>query len=155
MNKLNTNYPVFLPRESMNKNKPIAVKTFVNAPMKRVWDCWTEPKHINGWAFASDDWEARAENNDLRVGGRFKTVMSAKNKSAGFDFTGVYTNVKEHKLIEYVIDDGRHVKVEFKQLPDGVEVVEQFEAENQNPESIQRTGWQAFLDNFKKYAEAN
>jgi uncharacterized protein YndB with AHSA1/START domain len=131
----------------------ITVKTFVNVPMKRVWECWTRPEHINGWAFASDDWEAHAESNDLRIGGRFKTVMAAKNKSAGFDFSGVYTDIKEPRLIEYDIDDGRHVKVEFMQMPDGVEIIEAFEPEGQNPENMQRAGWQAFLDNFKKYAE--
>jgi len=133
----------------------ITVKTFVNAPMKRVWECWNEPKHINGWAFASDDWEAKAEKNDLRVGGRFKTVMSAKDKSTSFDFMGTYTAINERKLIEYDIDDGRHVEVTFNQLPDGVEIIEMFEPEEQNPENMQRAGWQAFLDNFRKYAEAN
>ena len=132
----------------------ITVQTVVNAPVEKVWECWNGPEHITGWAFASDDWEAPAAENDLRVGGRFKTAMAAKNKSAGFDFTGVYTNVKKHELIEYDIDDGRHVKVEFTELPEGVEITETFEPENENPERMQRSGWQAILDNFKKYAEA-
>jgi uncharacterized protein YndB with AHSA1/START domain len=100
----------------------ITVQTVVNAPMEKVWECWSEPEHITGWAFASDDWEAPAAENDLRAGGRFKTAMAAKDKSAGFDFTGVYTDVKEHRLIEYDIDDGRHVKVEFAESPKGVKI---------------------------------
>jgi uncharacterized protein YndB with AHSA1/START domain len=72
-----------------------------------------------------------------------------------FDFTGVYTNVKEHELIEYDIDDSRHVKVEFTGLPEGVKITETFEPENTHPETMQRSGWQAILDNFKKYAEDN
>lgn len=131
----------------------ITVQTVVNAPVEKVWECWNKPEHITGWAFASDDWEAPSAENDLRVGGRFKTTMAAKNKSASFDFTGVYTNIKEHKLIEYDIDDGRHVKVEFTESPEGVKVTETFEPENENPEEMQRSGWQAILDNFKKYAE--
>jgi uncharacterized protein YndB with AHSA1/START domain len=107
------------------------------------------------WAFASDDWEAPAAENDLRTGGRFKTAMAAKDKSMSFDFTGVYTNVKEHELIEYDIDDSRHVKVEFTGLPEGVKITETFEPENTHPETMQRSGWQAILDNFKKYAEDN
>ncbi|HEU4985192.1 MAG TPA: SRPBCC domain-containing protein, partial [Nitrososphaera sp.] len=96
-----------------------------------------------------------AAENDLRVGGRFKTTMAAKDKSASFDFGGVYTSVKEHELIEYDMDDGRHVKVEFADSPQGVKITETFEPENTHPENVQRSGWQAILNNFKKYAEAN
>jgi uncharacterized protein YndB with AHSA1/START domain len=137
----------------MMKN-PITVQTSVNAPMKKVWECWNRPEHITGWAFASDDWEAPAAENDLRVGGKFKTTMAAKDKSASFDFTGVYTDVKEHDLIEYVMEDGRHVKVKFAESPKGVEITETFDPENTHSEEMQRSGWQAILDNFKRYAEA-
>lgn len=133
----------------------ITVQTVVNAPVDKVWECWNRPEHITGWAFASDDWEAPNAENDLRVGGRFKTRMAAKDKSAGFDFGGVYTDVKEHELIEYKMDDGRHVKVEFAKLPKGVQVTETFEPENTHPKDMQRSGWQAILENFKKYAEAD
>jgi uncharacterized protein YndB with AHSA1/START domain len=133
----------------------ITVQTVVNAPVEKVWECWNRPEHITGWAFASDDWEAPAAENDLRVGGRFKTTMAAKDKSASFDFGGVYTGVKEHELIEYDMDDGRHVKVEFADSPQGVKITETFEPENTHPENVQRSGWQAILNNFKKYAEAN
>jgi uncharacterized protein YndB with AHSA1/START domain len=132
---------------------PIAVQTTVNAPIARVWECWTKPEHITGWAFASDDWEARDAENDLRVGGKFKTVLGAKDKSASFDYTGAYTAVVEHKLLEFNLDDGRQVKVVFEETPDGVKVTETFDPESENTEAVQRSGWQAFLDNFKKYAE--
>jgi uncharacterized protein YndB with AHSA1/START domain len=133
----------------------ITVQTVVNAPVEKVWECWNRPEHITGWAFASDDWEAPAAENDLRVGGRFKTTLAAQAKSASFDFGGVYTGVKEHELIEYDMDDGRHVKVEFADSPQGVKITETFEPENTHPENVQRSGWQAILNNFKKYAEAN
>ncbi len=63
--------------------------------------------------------------------------------------------VKEYRLIEYDLDDGRHVRVEFTKVPGGVKVVETFDPENENPEEMQRSGWQAILDNFKKYVESN
>jgi uncharacterized protein YndB with AHSA1/START domain len=135
--------------------KTITVETTINAPIEKVWEYWNEPEHITGWAFASDDWEAPAAENDLRVGSKFKTTMAAKDKSASFDFTGVYTAVKEYQLIEYDLDDGRHVKVEFTEVPGGVKVVETFDPENENPDEMQRSGWQAILDNFKKYVESN
>ena len=134
--------------------EPITIQTTVNAPMDKVWECWTSPDDIPSWAFASDDWEAPASENDLQVGGKFKTVMAAKDKSASFDFGGTYTTVQEHALIEYDIDDGRHVKTEFESTPEGVKITQTFDPENENPREMQREGWQSILDNFKKYAES-
>lgn len=106
----------------MHKNA-ITIETIVKAPISKVWEYWNKPEHIVNWAFASDDWEAPFAENDLRNGGRFKTTMSAKDKSASFDFGGIYTALKEHTLIEYDMDDLRHVKVEFVELPEGVKVM--------------------------------
>jgi uncharacterized protein YndB with AHSA1/START domain len=136
-------------------NKPITVETIVNAPIEKVWKFWNKPEHITKWAFASDDWEAPVAENDVRTGGKFKTRMQAKDRSQGFDFTGVYTNVNGKELIEYDMDDGRHVKVRFEEIPEGVRVTETFDPENENPLDTQRSGWQAILDNFKKYVEAH
>ncbi|MEO6508692.1 MAG: SRPBCC domain-containing protein [Patescibacteria group bacterium] len=137
----------------MNKNA-ITIQTIVNAPISNVWEAWSEPKHIEHWAFASDDWEAYGAENDLRTGGKFKTTMAAKDKSGKFDFGGVYTDVKEHELIEYDMNDVRHVKVEFSETPEGVKIVQTFDPEGENSLEMQRSGWQAILDNFKKYAES-
>ncbi len=133
---------------------PITIETVVNAPLPRVWDAWNKPEHIVNWAFASDDWEASDVENDLRVGGTFKTVMGAKDKSASFDFTGIYTVVNNNELIEYNMDDGRHVKIEFINMPNGVKIIETFDPETENTEELQRSGWQAILDNFKNYTES-
>lgn len=130
----------------------ITVETTVKAPIEKVWKYWNEPEHITKWAFASDDWEAPAAENDLRVGGKFKTVMAAKDKSAEFDMAGVYTAVEEGTLIEYEFGD-RRAKIVFETVPEGVRVVESFDPEKENPEEMQRAGWQAILDNFKKHVE--
>ena len=141
----------------MKENKKdITVQVTVNAPVAKAWEYWNKPEHITGWAFASDDWEAPAAENDLRVGGTFKTVMSAKDKSEGFDFTGTYTQVSEHELIEYTLDDGRRVAVRFESADGGrTTISETFEPEDENPEELQRSGWHAILDNFKDYVEGN
>ncbi len=131
----------------------ITIQTIVKASIAEVWECWNKPEHIAGWAFASDDWEAPAAENDLRVGGKFKTTMAAKDKSSSFDFTGTYTAIREYELIAYDLDDGRQVRTEFTEVPEGVRITESFESENQYPEEMQRSGWQAILDNFKKYVE--
>ena len=133
----------------------VTVETHINAPIEKVWASWTEPSQITKWCFASNDWEAPHAENDLRTGGKFKTVMAAKNGSNSFDFEGLYTNVKTFELIEYKMSDDRHVKIEFTKLPDGIKVTETFDIENVNSKDMQQAGWQAILDNFKKYTESN
>lgn len=143
----------------MNK---ITVETIINAPIEKVWKYWNEPEHITQWAFASDDWEAPSAINNLSVGGKFVTTMAAKDKSVSFDFSGTYTNVIPNELIEYTMDKaleaeaGRTASISFSALPDGTtKIVETFDPEDINPEEMQRGGWQAILDNFKKHAESN
>lgn len=135
--------------------KTITVETFVQASIQKVWECWTEPEHISGWAFASDDWEASYAENDVRDGGRFLTRMAAKDGSASFDLTGSYTRVVPFLRIDSVLDDGRTVSVTFTETDGGaIHIAEEFEMENENSEELQRNGWQAILHNFKKYVEA-
>ncbi len=134
----------------MNK---ITIETTVQASIEKVWECWNEPSHISGWAFASSDWEANGVDNDLKVGGKFKTIMSAKDKSVSFDFEGVYTVVELHSRIEYVMADQRCVDIIFLETDKGVLIQETFDAETENSIEMQRSGWQAILDNFKDYTE--
>ncbi len=132
----------------------ITIDSKVNAPAEKVWKYWTEPVHIKKWNNASDDWHTPHAENDLRVGGKFLSRMEAKDGSFGFDFEGVYTEVEPNKLIAYTLTDGRKVKVNFTPDGDATEIVSTFEAETQNSIEMQRDGWQAILNNFKKHAES-
>ena len=134
-------------------NAPITVHTTVNAPVTKVWKYWSEPEHIMQWNAASDDWHTPHSENDLRTGGSFKSTMAAKDGSFSFDFGGVYTAVEEHRLIEYTIGDGRKVSIIFEDQGNSTKVIETFDPESTNPIEMQRGGWQAILDNFKKYTE--
>jgi uncharacterized protein YndB with AHSA1/START domain len=71
-----------------------------------------------------------------------------------FDFDGVYSNVQKNKLIEYSIADGRKVKITFSTEGNQTKVVETFAPESENAIEMQREGWQAILDSFKKYTES-
>ena len=133
----------------------LTVECIVNASLATVWECWTKPAHIIQWCNASPDWHTPRAENDLRTGGRFVTRMEAKDGSMGFDFAGVYDVVRINECIEYTMDDGRKAKINFITDGNSVKVVESFEAENTNPLEMQQAGWQAILDNFKKYAESN
>lgn len=131
----------------------ITVKTIVNAPVGIVWKSWTEPQHIVKWNNASTDWHTTISENDLRAGGKFLSRMEAKDDSFGFDFSGIYDEVKLNEIISYTLDDGRKVKITFISKENKTEIIETFEAENTNLKEVQQNGWQSILDNFKKYAE--
>ncbi len=131
----------------------ITVTTSVNATIDHVWNIWTEPKHVTNWNSASPDWHTPSATNDLREGGRFTFRMEARDGSLGFDFGGTYDKVDLNKTIEYTMDDDRKVKVIFENQTGQIVVTETFEAEAENSLELQQTGWQAILDNFKKYAE--
>lgn len=133
----------------------ITIQATINAPVAKVWTYWSAPEHIMQWCSASPDWHVPSAQNDLRTGGSFSTRMEAKDGSFGFDFGGIYDAVITHEYIEYTLGDNRKVKISFKAAGNSTEVVESFEAESQNPVDMQQAGWQAILDNFKKYTEAN
>lgn len=141
----------------METNIPISVtiETTVNAPVEKVWQLWTGAGHVEKWNSPSPDWHTTKSENDLRTGGKFSSRMEAKDGSMGFDFWGEHTLVEEHKHIASVLGDGRKMAVTFTPQGNATKVVETFDAENENPVEFQKAGWQAILDNFKKYAEEN
>jgi uncharacterized protein YndB with AHSA1/START domain len=138
----------------METKATITVETVVNAPAEKVWQCWVEPQHITRWCQASDDWHAPHAENDVRVGGQFKTTMAAKDGSFSFDFGGEYTKVEPQQAISYTLGDGRKVDIQFKETGNGTEIIETFDPESTHSAEMQQQGWQAILNNFKKYVEA-
>ncbi len=139
----------------MTEKTQITVETTVKAPIEKAWKVWTAPEHITQWNFATEEWHTPAAENDLRAGGKFSYRMEAKDGSFGFDFGGAYDEVKTNQLIDYTLDDGRKVKVTFTENGTETKVAETFEAESTHSVDMQRGGWQAILDNFKKYTETN
>lgn len=133
----------------------ITIETIVHSPVQKVWDYWSAPAHIIKWNSASPDWHTPSATNDLRTGGSFTSRMEARDGSFGFDFGGVYDEVREHEYIAYTIGDGRKVEVSFSAENGGTRIVESFDAESMNSVEMQKAGWQAILDNFKTYTEAN
>jgi len=120
--------------------EPIKIDITILAPVEKVWDYFNAPKHITKWNFAHESWQCPSSENDLRVGGKFKTRMEAKDKSFGFDFEGIYDEVIPNEKIKYHLEDGRKVEVIF-------------DPEKQNSVEMQRDGWYAILNNFHKYVE--
>jgi len=133
----------------------VTVAATVNAPAEKVWELWTSPQHIIGWNSPSDEWHTPYAENDLKEGGRFLFTMAAKDGSASFDFNGEYTEVVPGRKIAYTLADGRKVSILFDdRSEDSTTVTETFETENTHPVEMQQAGWQAILDNFRRYAES-
>lgn len=131
----------------------ITIMTSIDSPINKVWGYWTGPEHIVKWNTPSEDWHTTTAENDLRVGGTFISRMEAKDGSFGFDFEGTYNEVSPFSRIAYTLSDNRKVVVTFAEKNGTTDVTETFDPENENPVAMQRSGWQAILDNFKNYTE--
>lgn len=133
----------------------ITIKNTIKAEKSKVWDYYTLPEHITQWNFASDDWQCPSAENDMRIGGNYKARMEAKDGSFGFDFEAIYHAIDSGNSFSYTMPDGRKVSVELSGNGNPTEISVSFDAETENEPEMQRAGWQAILDNFKKYVEAN
>lgn len=134
---------------------PITVTTQVNVAPKKAWDIWTTPAHITQWNQASDDWHTPHAEIELVQGGKLLWRMEAKDRSMGFDFEAIIKEVIQSEKLAYTLGDGREVVVVFEAKEGGTFVTETFDPETENSTELQQQGWQAILDNYKKYAEAH
>lgn len=133
----------------------VRIETSVHGSPQKCWAMWSTPADIIKWCTATPEWHTPRAENDLRAGGSFSSRMEAKDGSMGFDFAGVYDEVTPHEYIEYTMGDGRKVSIDFHSHGDHTHIIQEFEAESENPIEMQRAGWQAILNNFKQYVESN
>ncbi len=133
----------------------VTIETTVSANTKKVWDYWNKPEHITKWNFAADDWHCPKAENDLRVGGRLKSRMEAKDGSFGFDFEATYDEVIDQKKITYTMLDGRQATTDFENLTAKQKLQQSLMPRMKTRLRCKEGGWQAILDNFKKYVEGN
>jgi uncharacterized protein YndB with AHSA1/START domain len=136
------------------KKLKITVSAEIYLSVEKTWEFWTSPHHILHWNAAHPSWTTTHAVNDLVRGGRFSFRMEARDGSEGFDFSGAYTEVRQHEIIRILLDDNRLVSIQFDKVGDNTLITESFEPESTNTLELQRFGWQAILDNFKNYAES-
>lgn len=134
---------------------PIKIDITILAPVEKVWDYFNTPEHIVKWNFAHESWECPSSENDLRVGGKFKNRMEAKDGSFGFDFEGIYDSVELNKEITYTMGDGRQATTLFSEQDGKTHVTTTFDTETQNDPEFQKQGWQSILNSFVRYVESN
>lgn len=133
----------------------IIITTNIGANIKDVWNYYTTPEHITKWNFADPSWHCPSVSNDMKVGGKYVARMEAKDGSFGFDFETTYDEIIDGERFTYSMVNGRQVTVDFKKNGNQTAVTVSFDPETENPLDMQKRGWQAILDNFKNYAEAN
>lgn len=138
---------------NVKENIKIEVQVIVDATIDKVWKTWTTPADIIRWNAASDDWHTTNATIDLKVGGKFTSRMEAKDGSFGFDFEGIFDEIRINESLAYHLADDRKVKIKFTSFGNATKVTETFDAENTNSIELQKNGWQSILNNFKKYTE--
>ena len=132
----------------------IKVQAQIKHSLQDTWDLFTDPMHVIKWNAASPDWHTTFGESDLKNGGKYAYRMEAKDGSVGFDFGGTYTHVVPQKQLDSTLGDGRKLKISFSGDAKSTKIVEEFDPEKENTPEMQKSGWQAILDNFKKYAES-
>jgi len=116
----------------MAQEKRITVEATVNAPVEKVWELWNNPEDIMKWNTPDLSWHNPSSENDLRVGGKFKNRMEAKDGSFGFDFEGIYDNIVINKEITYTMGDGRQVTSLFTEQDAKTRINTTFDPETEN-----------------------
>nr|WP_199157040.1 SRPBCC family protein [Pedobacter sp. ASV2] len=133
----------------------ITVEATVNAPVASVWKAWNTPSDIMKWNTPDPSWHTPSSENDLRVGGKFKNRMEARDGSFGFDFEGTYDSVVLNQEITYTLEDGRQATTLFTEQDGKTHLATTFDPETQNDPEFQKQGWQSIINNFVKYVESN
>lgn len=138
----------------MKQESRITVEAATRVPVAKVWEAWNTPGDIMQWNTPDPSWHSPSSENDLKVGGKFKHRMEAKDGSFGFDFEGIYDKVELHKEITYTMGDGRKATTLFSEQDGKTFIATTFDAETENDTEIQKQGWQAILNNFVNYIES-
>lgn len=131
----------------------IKINTIVKSDINKVWNCYNQAYHITQWNFAINEWHCPSAEIDFNPGGKYVARMEAKDGSFGFDFSATYDEIIPFEKIAYTLDDGRKVFTLFENTSEGISITTEFDAETMNPIDMQKAGWQAILNNFKRYVE--
>lgn len=134
--------------------KKITVTAAIDADTAKVWEYYTNPKHITGWNFADPSWHCPSAENDMQISGTYKARMEARDGSFGFDFEAIYSEIIPGKEFTYSFG-GRTVNVKLESAANQTVISVTFDPENENPLEMQQAGWQSILNNFKTYTENN
>ncbi|WP_394973855.1 SRPBCC domain-containing protein [uncultured Croceitalea sp.] len=103
------------------KDRTLTIEKTFNAPIKLVWDAWTQSEHILKW-WAPNGMDIKVIEHNFEVGGKWKYSMSMPDGNE-FISEGIYKEIVELKKIITSAD--------FKPMTQDVEMQTYFEADGQ------------------------
>jgi uncharacterized protein YndB with AHSA1/START domain len=86
-------------------DRELVVTRMVNGPARIVWEAWTKPELFQRWWVPkSFGVTLRSYEAEIRVGGRYRLVMSHQGNS--MEFFGTYVEVTPHSRLVWTNDEG-------------------------------------------------
>lgn len=101
------------------KNCTVTLKRSFNAPIKLVWEAWTQSEHIAQW-WGPEGMETKVIEHNFSVGGKWKYIMIMPDGNE-FISDGVYVEIIPFEKITS--------SANFKPMTEGVEIQALFKAE--------------------------
>ena len=93
-----------------NKSNEIKITRVYDAPVKTVWDAWTDPEQVAQW-WGPRGFTLTTHSKDLRVGGHWRYTMHGPD-GTDFENTTKYFEVEKYSRLVYD-HGGNDVEVEF------------------------------------------
>lgn len=138
-----------------NNMDTITIGTIVRSTIKKVWDMWTDPRHVQNWNHLSRDWGFPFSKNDTPSGGPFVFNNSLEEDSPGFNYTRTYTEIILYEKLAYTVDNGWKVVVTFIEKGDEIYITQTLEIDPTSSKEISMEAWHGLLANFKNYVETH
>jgi uncharacterized protein YndB with AHSA1/START domain len=104
-------------KENEEDKRTLTLTRTFNAPIKLVWEAWTQPAHIAKW-WGPKGMKVNVIEHDFRVGGKWKYVMPMPDGTE-FISDGVYSVIVELEKI--------FTSANFKPMTAGIEIRALFE----------------------------
>ena len=99
-------------------NRTLTIKKVIEAPVKLVWEAWTNSDHVIQW-WAPPGMKINVVEHSFKVGGKWKYTMPIPGNL--FISEGTYLEIDPNKKIVTTAD--------FKPMTEGVELHVEFEAD--------------------------
>ncbi len=125
-----------------------------NAPVARVFTCWTDPDLLAQWAWGSLSQSVRGEV-DLRVGGSY-SLSTERPDGSRWDYFGDYLEIEVNRRLVYTANwsapmsyesPGEVISVDFR--ADGVQTEVALLHSGVSDEVARQRHEQGWLDTFK------
>ena len=97
---------------SNDPNRTLTLERTFKAPLKLVWEAWTQPEHIAQW-WGPKGMETKVIEHNFTIGGQWKYIMTMPDGSE-FIAEGIYSEIVPFEKIISSAD--------FKPMTEGVEI---------------------------------